>query len=920
MWNNLISFSNNVHLPWLVLGDFNEVTFAHEKIGGNKPKEHKMRLYRETMDSCNLRDLGFIGSKFTWFNKRKKQPIFERLDRCWASPSWIMEFPNAIANNLPRLTSDHNPILLALNHTNQNRNNVKYFKYEPYLVSEPGFDKWVQMKWAKNDNGFPSKLTDLSLDIPKWIDDNCNIFKNKRRLMARLSGAQLALQGDPTNPFLFDLEAKLNRELNLVLDQEECFWQIRARTNWVLQGDRNTHFFHLSTIIRRKSNKINMIKDGNENSTTDQSNIEQLFIDFYKDLFNSNNPEILHQIGSLESIDCSETPSLVETKEALFSIGGTKAPGDDGFHAVFFQHFWDNINNDYYELIKKIFKDCTIPSSLNTTLISLIPKIENPLRVQNFRPISLVNTTYKIVTKILVQRIRTHLHDIISPNQNSFIPGRGSEVNVIIATEILHSMKKKKGKKGLFALKLDLEKAYDRLEWYFIEYCLTMYNFSNNTIKLIMSCVSSSSASIQVNGHRTNPFRPTRGIRQGDPLSPYLFILCLEYLSRKIHEACFHKDWKPFKLRGGETEISHLLFADDIILFGEANQNTLTTMKIVLENFFSISGQKANDSKSMVYFSPNTPIEMKDEFEQELNIMSTHDLGIYLGFPLCHRKPSKGKLSFIIDKMTSKLASWKAKSLTKAGRLILINSTLHAIPRYFMHVINFPKYIIKKLDAICGNFFWSGGGGKSKIPWIAWNKLCKPKNQGGLGCLSNSVINKVSLSRLCWKLDNHTTWAAKFLHEKYVNKKDHPTHFNKGSYLWRGVGVGWQEYCKSLAWKIGNGEDINIWYDKWINGDNLNSLVMGPPTLFESKITLNELNNKDLNQTFSFNFPPHIIDRVSSLQLTNRKDKTYSLWTKNNKFDSKLATAEITSNNQLEMGDWEWIWASPGHPKHQFFI
>ena len=160
-----------------------------------------------------------------------------------------------------------------------------------------------------------------------------------------------------------------------------------------------------------------------------------------------------------------------------------------------------------------------------------------------------------------------------------------------------------------------------------------------------------------MNGHRTNSFLPTRGFRQGDPLSPYLFILCLEYLCRKIHEACFHQDWKPFKIRGVETEISHLLFADDIILFGEANLNTLTTMKMILENFFSISRQNANDSKSMVYFSPNTPIEKQDEFELESNIMSTHDLGICLVFPLCHRKPSKGKLSFILDKMASKLAS-----------------------------------------------------------------------------------------------------------------------------------------------------------------------------------------------------------------------------------------------------------------------
>lgn len=147
--------------------------------------------------------------------------------------------------------------------------------------------------------------------------------------------------------------------------------------------------------------------------------------------------------------------------------------------------------------------------------------------------------------------MRPILLKIVSPNQNSFIAGRGTDVNFMIASEILHSMSKKKGKKGLFAMKIDLEKAYDRLEWELIRKSLITLGFDEKTTNLCMECISTTSTSILINGHLSSEFKPSRGIRQGDPLSPYIFILCIEMLSRLIHESCENKDWKAFKVRGG---------------------------------------------------------------------------------------------------------------------------------------------------------------------------------------------------------------------------------------------------------------------------------------------------------------------------------------------------------------------------------
>ena len=185
-----------------------------------------------------------------------------------------------------------------------------------------------------------------------------------------------------------------------------------------------------------------------------------------------------------------------------------------------------------------------MPSYLNKTHIALIPKIQGPETLGNYRPISLCNTVYKIVTKVIVARLRPLLDKLISPVQAAFIPGRKGIDNTIIVQEVIHSITtKKRGEVGYMALKIDLEKAYDKLEWSFIRDMLVRANIPDDLIAIIMSCVSSVSTSILVNEEALDPIYPSRGIRQGDPLSPYLFILCMDYLGQLIEEKCHIQLW-----------------------------------------------------------------------------------------------------------------------------------------------------------------------------------------------------------------------------------------------------------------------------------------------------------------------------------------------------------------------------------------
>ena len=163
--------------------------------------------------------------------------------------------------------------------------------------------------------------------------------------------------------------------------------------------------------------------------------------------------------------------------------------------------------------VSNIFDSRVLPEFLNKTLISLIPKCTSPESLSNFKPISLCNTIYNVVTKIIVGHIRPLLDKLISPNQTAFVPGRQGLDNIVVAQELIHSLDKKKGKVGLMAIKVDLVKAYDRLECSFIQKILQVFCFPNEMIKLIMSCVSTITISILINGGKSNSFKPTRGIR-----------------------------------------------------------------------------------------------------------------------------------------------------------------------------------------------------------------------------------------------------------------------------------------------------------------------------------------------------------------------------------------------------------------------
>lgn len=249
---------------------------------------------------------------------------------------------------------------------------------------------------------------------------------------------------------------------------------------------------------------------------------------------------------SISTISEAQNQSLLEpvreeeVKVAVFAMYPDKSPGPDGLNPDFFQTYWPIVEIDVVQFCRTFLLSGELPQGINSTLVCLIPKVNNPQQMTDLRPISLCNVLMRILSKVMTNRLKPCLNSIISDKQSAFIKGRLLTDNALIAYEINHFIRRKtQGKVGIAGLKIDVSKAYDRLEWSFIENMLLKFGFHYRWISRIMLCVQSVSYSFLQNGQVFGKVVPQRGIRQGDPISPYLYILCAEGLSAIIRR---HED------------------------------------------------------------------------------------------------------------------------------------------------------------------------------------------------------------------------------------------------------------------------------------------------------------------------------------------------------------------------------------------
>ena len=260
-----------------------------------------------------------------------------------------------------------------------------------------------------------------------------------------------------------------------------------------------------------------------------------------------------------------------------------KSPGPDGLPPIFYQKYWHLIGKDVTKAVLTCLNSGKILKAINHTYITLIPKVQNLEEVMEFRPISLCNVIYKLISKVLENRLKTLLPTIISKSQSAFIPGRLITDNILVAFETLHHMQHQRtGRMGSMAMKLDMSKAYDRVEWKYLKGVMQKMGFHDKWITIMLECISTVSYSILVNGEPHGYIKPSRGLRQGDPLSLYLFLLCAKGFHSLIQKEKIAGTLKEVSISRGGPKITHLFFADDSLLFCKASTDDVTRIQSLL--------------------------------------------------------------------------------------------------------------------------------------------------------------------------------------------------------------------------------------------------------------------------------------------------------------------------------------------------
>ncbi|GJY59330.1 RNA-directed DNA polymerase, eukaryota [Tanacetum coccineum] len=566
----------------------------------------------------------------------------------------------------------------------------------------------------------------------------------------------------------------------------------KAKIRWAIEGDENSKFFH--GIINKKHSQLaihGVLADGDW--IVEPSLVKNEFLKHFATRFAAPSSSSItfdyqfpNRLTPDQIEDLERNVSYEEIKRAVWDCGISKSPGPDGFTFEFYRKYWSLIDHDVVAAVTSFFSTGSFPPGCNSSFITLIPKSQEAKMVKDFRPISLIGSMYKIITKVLANRLSLVISELVSDVQSAFVSNRHILDGPFILNELLSWCKHKKSKALIF--KIDFEKAFDSVRWDYLDVVLANFGFGLKWRSWIQGCLNSAMGSILVNGSPTSEFKFSKGLKQGDPLSPFLFILIMESLHLSFNNVVNAGLYNGIQI-DESLNLSHLFYADDVIFVGKWNSSNLSTIVNVLKWFYLASGLKINLNKSKL-MGIGISHDVVASAAKSIGCSILHTPFNYLGVKVGDIMSRLGSWDYVIAKLSARLSKWKLKSLSIGGRLTLIKSILSSLPLYYMSSFKVPKGVLSKMESIRRNFFNGVENAEKKMSLIGWNKILASNKNGVIYGIHGALDNSSSYSR-------RSPWLDIVNEVRKLASK----------------GIDLLSLVKK---KVGNGEATFFWNDVWL--------------------------------------------------------------------------------------------------------
>ena len=775
------------HCDDIILGgDFNLVLNLQKDKKGGLAKTHTkaVNTINEHATKFDLVDAWRVSNpdvlRYTW--RRRKPEIHCRLDFFLVSQSLMCDVTHTDIS--AGFKTDHSMVTIQVAlHTNPRgpgfwKLNTSFLSETEYInqirttiegvndeyqndksVSASLLWEMIKLKVREQTLRYAKTKKTKMLREEEELEKKINILQRQIDSVCNNANEKLAIN--------IQLERK-TKELEKIIEFRTKGAILRAKCRWYNEGEKNSKYFLNLEKRHYKNGVISQLKLGdNEFASSDKeilSECETFYRNIYSskadcddsrnnDLFFGNTASKLLNLDEKEK--CEGLLTKAECLQALKSMKPGKTPGSDGLPIEFYKVFWNEISDCLLNAINYAYIEGKFSISQRRGIIKLIPKKDaEPYFVKNWRPITLLNSDYKIAAKAIANRLQNVLPKLIDSDQTGFLKGRFIGENIRLIDGLINHTAAR-NIPGLLMF-LDFEKAFDTVEWSFIWKTLSSFNFGTSLINWIKLCYRNIESCVLNNGWASNYFTPERGVRQGCPLSPYIFILCADVLANKIRAS---KDIKGITVCGNEIKISQ--YADDTTMILDGSKKSFTSALLDLELFGEISGLRLNSKKTEILWI-GACAGRQDKLCPEKDLKWVTDklkaLGVWISSdPMVSMKANYNEK---LQKIKNCLSGWEYRRLSLLWKIVLLKSLIASQLVYILSPLSTNQATLDEINNVFYSFLWSGRGDKIKR-----DVMISDYKNGGLRLIDIKSFNKALKSTWVKKYldnDNHGKWKLLF--------------------------------------------------------------------------------------------------------------------------------------------------------------